>query len=155
MAAIHPDALVAAALQDYARTNGRDILSIVSVDAIGQVAESETSVGLAAGADVGAILAVRPMLACTRRKSAPSNSVSPPVPDQSDSLRLAVEVGAGRRGDLSRVSLTTFGEMLFLFMDARTVQVRSPAQYQPLLDQWAKSLAGRIYWWILRAVLRQ
>ena len=82
-------------------------------------------------------LRVRPGASCV-----PQNS--------SDSLSMAIDAALVRKGSAVPIFEKTFGGGL-KGLHARTV--RSPAQYAPLFEAWARQHAPAIYWSVLAAMV--
>ncbi|MGD0499008.1 MAG: ankyrin repeat domain-containing protein [Bryobacteraceae bacterium] len=137
MTLIHPDALVVGALADSARLNGKDIVDIVRADAEGLKADVTAGTASVADADAIVVLEAKPALSCAQ---------------QFDRLSLAIDVRVWRAGSQTPVFEKTFGGGL---TGLHAQQVTSPAQVQPLLENWARSHASSIYGGVLRALMRQ
>jgi hypothetical protein len=131
---LRPDAMVIEALQHFALSSGRDLMVIISADARGT---SDIS-GRTTPGDVDALLSlqVEPGITCVQ---------------QSDRVSLLIHAALtrtqGGQGGFER----TFGAGMKTGMRG---QVATNAnQHGPLLESWAKSQAGPIWWAVLTALL--
>lgn len=136
MNGIHPDALVLGAVADLARTEGRDVLEIVSATAEGLKPGAGAIVPSSEASDANVILAVRPGAACTR---------------QSDNLTLAIDVRVLRNKTSAPLFTKTYGGGL---KGLHAQPVTNATQYPPFFEKWAKSHANSIYWAVLKALMR-
>jgi hypothetical protein len=134
MALLHPDALVLGALADSARLDASAIVDVVRADAVGLSVNAQAE---GASSDAIVILAVRPALSCS---------------SQTDRLSLAIDVRVLRPGSQTPVYEKTFGAGL---KGLHAQPVTNPAQYRPLLEDWAKVHASAIYEGVLRALMRR
>ena len=133
---IHLDAVVLAAVVDYARASGRDMVEFVNSGTEGLKPDMKDMKVPEGAGDAVVMLAVRPGASCSRG---------------SDSLTLAIDVRVTPSGARSPILQETFGGGL-KGLHAQTVN--NPAQYPPFFEKWARSHADSIYWAVVRALLR-
>jgi hypothetical protein len=133
--ALRPDAMVAAAVIEYARTSGRDLAEIVRTDTQGVAPEPPPAV-IPAGSDEVWMLGVRPGVNCVR---------------QTDNVTLAIDLRVVRAGESNPIFTKTYGAGV---RGMHAQSVTNARQYQPFFEQWAKSHADSIYWDAIRAHLR-
>jgi hypothetical protein len=131
---LRPDAMVIEALQRFAQGSGRDLMVIVSADARGT---SDIS-GKSTPSDVDAVLTlqIEPGVTCVR---------------QFDQVSMLIHTNLTRPPGDAAVFERTFGTGVKIGM--RGELASNPNQHGPLLESWAKSQAGPIWWAILTALL--
>jgi hypothetical protein len=132
---LHPDAMALGALAEFARANSSGVVDVVRAESAGLTAALDLTAAPPADADAVLLIAARPALSCDR---------------QTDLLSLSLDVRLWRSPAAAPLYEKTLGGKLM-----GSHPVTSPAQYQPLLESWAKSHAGPIFWAALRALMRQ
>jgi hypothetical protein len=133
---LHPDALVAGALVEYARNSGKDMVDIVRTDTHSQAGASETPAPPAADVDGAVRLEVRPGASCAGRY---------------DDLYLAIDVHVITPTSPGAVLVKTFGGGL---KGLHAQPVENPGQYRPVFEKWSQTHAESIYWAVVKALLR-
>ena len=133
----HPDALVAGALVEYARTSGKDLVDVVRTDTRSLSGGAKSPPPPAAEADGAVRLEVRPGASCVR---------------QYDNLFLAIDVYVNTPTSPGPVLVKTFGGGL---TGLHAQPVNNAGQYRPFFEKWARTHAESIYWEVVKALLRE
>jgi hypothetical protein len=133
---LHPDALVAGALVEYARNSGKDMVDIVRTDTHSQAGAPQTPAPPAPDVDGAVRLEVRPGASCAGRY---------------DDLYLAIDVHVITPTSPGPILVKTFGGGL---KGLHTQPVENPDQYLPFYEKWSQTHAESIYWAVVKALLR-
>ena len=136
IARLKPDALVAAAFQDFLTASGKGLVELLGTGNHGM--EGSPPAQAPSGADALLILRVRPGLACVAQQS-------------SDSLTMTIDIRLLRAGAPAPILERTYGGGL-KGLHAQTAT--SAVQYPAFFEGWAKSHAGAIYWDVAEALLK-
>ena len=134
---LHPDALVAGALVEYARTSGKDLVDVVRTDTRSLSGGAKSPPPPAAEADGAVRLEVRPGASCVR---------------QYDNLFLAIDVYVNTPTSPGPVLVKTFGGGL---KGLHAQPVNNGGQYRPFFENRARTHAESIYWAVVKALLRE
>jgi hypothetical protein len=134
---LHPDALVAGALVEYARTSGKDLVDIVRTDTRSLTGGPKSPPSPAEEVDGAVRLEVRPGASCA---------------GQYDDLFLAIDVHVNTPTSPGPVLVKTFGGGL---KGLHAQPVDNAAQYRPFFEKWAHTHAESIYWDVVKALLRE
>jgi hypothetical protein len=133
---LHPDALVAGALVEYARTSGKDMVDILRTDTRSLTGGAKSPPPPAAEVDGTVRLEVRPGASCVR---------------QYDNLFLAIDVHVNTPTSPGPVLVKTFGGGL---KGLHAQPVANAGQYRPFFEKWSRTHAESIYWAVVKALLR-
>ena len=133
---LHPDALVAGALVEYARTSGKDMVDIVRTDTHSATGDPKSPPPPATDVDAAVRLEVRPGASCA---------------GQFDNLYLAIDVHVITPTSPGPVLVKTFGGGL---KGLHAQPVENPGQYRPFFEKWSQTHAESIYWEVVKALLR-
>jgi hypothetical protein len=133
---LHPDALVAGALVEYARSSGKDMVDIVRTDTHSVTGVPNSPPPPAAEVDGAVRLEVRPGATCAGRY---------------DDLFLAIDVHVITPTSPGPVLVKTFGGGL---KGLHAQPVENAAQYRPFFEKWSRTHAESIYWAMVKALLR-
>lgn len=134
---LHPDALVAGALVEYARVSGKDLVDIVRTDTHSQAGAPKSPPPPAPEVDGAVRLEVRPGASCAGRF---------------DDLTLAIDVHVITPTSPGPVLVKTFGGGL---KGLHAQPVENPGQYRPFFEKWSTAHAESIYWAMVKALLRE
>jgi hypothetical protein len=133
---LHPDALVAGALVEYARASGRDMVDIVRTDSRSLTGARKLPPPTDAEVDGALRLEVRPGACCAGRY---------------DNLFLAIDVHLMTPTAPGPVLVKTFGGGL---KGLHAQPVANGEQYRPFFEKWSRTHAESIYWAVVKALLR-
>ena len=133
---LHPDALVAGALVEYARASGKDLVDVVRTDTRSLAGAPKSPPPPTAEVDGTVRLEVRPGASCVR---------------QYDNLFLAIDVYVNTPTSPGPVLVKTFGGGL---KGLHAQPVNNAGQYRPFFEKWAHTHAESIYWAVVKALLR-
>jgi hypothetical protein len=133
---LHPDALVAGALVEYARTSGKDMVDIVRTDTRSLTSGPKSPPPPVGEVDGAVRLEVRPGASCVR---------------QYDDLFLAIDVHVNTPTSPGPVLVKTFGGGL---KGLHAQPVTNAGQYRPFFEKWSAAHAESIYWAVVKALLR-